>query len=112
MAVLSLGDFRLEATAGDLSASGQVKVTIRPERIRIEPHMADVGTGASDRNRVPGMVERLVFLGSDTQVIVRLANGEVVQALIQNQGEAPPYGQGTPVTVVLPPDALRVLGAG
>jgi spermidine/putrescine transport system ATP-binding protein len=111
-AVLSLGDFRLEATAGDLSASGQVKVTIRPERIRIEPHLAHVGTGGNDRNRVPGMVERLVFLGSDTQVIVRLANGEVVQALIQNQGEAPPFGQGTPVTVVLPPDALRVLGPG
>ena len=57
------------------------------------------------------MVERLVFLGSDTQVIVRLAPGEIVQALIQNQGEAPPYEQGTPVSVVLPPEALRVLAA-
>jgi hypothetical protein len=45
-------------------------------------------------------------------VIVRLAPGEIVHALIQNQGQAPPYEQGTPVSVILPPDALRVLAAG
>jgi spermidine/putrescine transport system ATP-binding protein len=106
VATVRMGEFLLAAGAGDLGAVGAVKVTIRPERIHVEPHVPDLPAGT---NRIPGMVERLVFLGSSTQVIVRLAPGEVVQALIQNQGDEPPYQQGTPVSVVLPPEALRVL---
>jgi spermidine/putrescine transport system ATP-binding protein len=101
-----MGDFHLEAGAGDMRAEGAVKVTIRPERVQVEPYGTDVSAGA---NRIPGMIERLVFLGSSTQVIVRLAPGAAVQALIQNDGEEPPYRQGTPVSVVLPAEALRVL---
>ncbi len=56
------------------------------------------------------MVERLVYLGSSTQVMLRLAPGEQVQALIQNDGDdRPDLAQGTPVQVHLAPDALRVL---
>jgi len=55
------------------------------------------------------MVERVVYVGSILQVIVHLAPGQTLQAWIQNQGEGVPYGQGTPVTVHLPVDALRVL---
>ena len=55
------------------------------------------------------MVERLVFLGSSTQVFIRLAHGQTVQALLQNQGGPPPYEQGTAVQVHLPADGLRVL---
>jgi hypothetical protein len=58
------------------------------------------------------MVERLVFLGSATQVFVRLAPGALLQALVQNQGQALPYSQGTPVSALLPADALRVLVSG
>jgi spermidine/putrescine transport system ATP-binding protein len=105
-AKVRMGDFHLEAGAGDMRAEGAVKVTIRPERVQVEPYGTDVSAGA---NRIPGMIERLVFLGSSTQVIVRLAPGAAVQALIQNDGEEPPYRQGTPVSVVLPAEALRVL---
>jgi hypothetical protein len=55
------------------------------------------------------MVERLVFLGSTTHVYVRLATGSTLQALVRNAGEPVPYRQGTPVSVGLPADALRVL---
>jgi hypothetical protein len=55
------------------------------------------------------MVERLVFLGSTTHVYVRLATGSALQALLRNDGGAVPYSQGTPVSVDLPADALRVL---
>ncbi len=55
------------------------------------------------------MVERLVFLGSATQVFVRLAPGALLQALVRNDGRALPYSQGTPVSAQLPADALRVL---
>jgi len=98
-----LGDFVLEAAAGQLDATGAVKVAIRPERINLHPYEAG---GA---NRVPGMVERLVFLGSTTQIFVRLATGSALQTLVRNDGAALPYSQGTPVSVGLPADSLRVL---
>jgi spermidine/putrescine transport system ATP-binding protein len=98
-----LGDFVLEAEAGRLDAKGDVKVAIRPERVNLHSYES---TGA---NRVPGMVERLVFLGSTTHVYVRLATGSPLQALLRNDGQALPFSQGTPVSIQLPADALRVL---
>jgi hypothetical protein len=55
------------------------------------------------------MVERLVFLGSTTQVFLRLATGSALQTLLRNDAIEMPYSQGTPVSVGLPADALRVL---
>ena len=98
-----MGDFTLEAEAGQLDATGAVKLAIRPERIHLHPYE----TGGA--NQVPGMVERLVFLGSTTHVYVRLATGSALQTLVRNDGAELPYSQGTPVSVGLPADALRVL---
>jgi spermidine/putrescine transport system ATP-binding protein len=98
-----LGEFELEAGGGDAAASGEVKVVIRPERVRLEPY------GSTGPNRVPGMVERLVYQGPATQLVVRLANGESLHALVQNQGEPMSWRQGTAIAVHLPADALRVL---
>ncbi len=42
-------------------------------------------------------------------MIVRLANGAVMQVSITNTGGDHGYAQGTPVMVQVPPDALRVL---
>ncbi len=72
---LRMGDFTLEAAAGQLDATGAVKLAIRPERVNVEPYET------SGANRVPGMVERLVFLGSITHVYVRLATGSTLQTL-------------------------------
>jgi spermidine/putrescine transport system ATP-binding protein len=100
---VTMGDFEFAAAKGAIETSGDVKVTIRPERVRIDEH------GATGPNRMPGMVERTVYLGSATQLIVNLAHGESLQALIQNQGDVLPFQQGSPVSVGLPADALRVL---
>ena len=100
---LKLGEFRLDATAGETGASGSVKVAIRPERVQLH------GYDSSGANRVPGMVERVVFLGSTTQIFVRLASGASLQTLVRNDGDAMPFSQGTAVNVGLPADALRVL---
>jgi len=59
--------------------------------------------------RLIPMVERLVYLGPATQVILRLAAGAQVQVLVQNDGGRADLSQGTPVHVYLAPDALRVL---
>jgi spermidine/putrescine transport system ATP-binding protein len=103
---VKLGESRLIAERGATGCMGAAHVAIRPERVRIEP------PGSDGPNRVPGMVERLVFLGAATQVMLRLGPGVPLQALIQNDGEHPELtlAQGTPVQVYLAPDALRVLG--
>jgi hypothetical protein len=89
---------------GDVDSLGTAHAVIRPERVRIEEH------GSAGPNRIPAMVERLVFLGAATQVILRLAPGNQLQALVQNDGSHPQHlSQGTPVQVYLAPDALRVL---
>jgi spermidine/putrescine transport system ATP-binding protein len=98
-----LGDFLLEGGRGRLDASGEVKVTIRPERVRVAPH------GESGANRVPGMVQRSVYLGAFTQLIVRLAHGDTLQCVVQNDGGDLAFAQGDPVSVFLPAEALRVL---
>ncbi len=99
---LRIGDFALAAHRCEAS-EGSAHAVIRPERVRIEEH------GSAGDNRVPAMVERVVFLGAFTQVMLRLAPGIPMQALMQNDGERPDLTQGTPVHVHLPPDSLRVL---
>ena len=98
-----LGDITLRASQGSVNQAGPARAVLRPERIQLLPH------GETGPNRVPGMVERLVYLGSTTQVLVRLAAGTSVQAMVPNTGDALPWQQGTPVSVLLPPEALRLL---
>jgi spermidine/putrescine transport system ATP-binding protein len=103
---LRLGDFSLLAGQGESDAQGDARIVIRPERVNLEAQ------GTTGENRVPGMVERIVYVGSTLQVMVHLASGQTLQAWVPNQGEGLPYGQGTPVTAHLPVDALRVLVDG
>jgi len=100
---LRLGDFALAAERCEAGFTGKAHAVIRPERVRIEAH------GSPGDNRVPAMVERVAFLGSATQVMLRLAPGIPLQALVQNDGEHPELNQGSPIHAFLPPDALRVL---
>jgi spermidine/putrescine transport system ATP-binding protein len=102
-----LGETALAVDRGEVDALGPAHALIRPERVRIEPYGRDGQVGP---NRVPAMVERLVFLGASTQVMLRLAPGELLQAVVPNDGTEAALSQGTPVHVFLAPDVLRVLG--
>jgi spermidine/putrescine transport system ATP-binding protein len=101
---LSLGDSVL-TTSVEVPASpgAKAQAVIRPERVRVEEH------GSAGVNRVPALVERVVYLGAATQVMLRLATGESLQAIVPNDADSAAWAQGTPVHVYLPPDALRVL---
>jgi spermidine/putrescine transport system ATP-binding protein len=100
---LALGDTRLSTSNEVPAAPGaKAQAVIRPERVRVEAH------GSAGPNRVPALVERLVYLGAATQVILRLATGESLQAVVPNE-DAAAWSQGTPVHAYLPADALRVL---
>jgi spermidine/putrescine transport system ATP-binding protein len=100
---LTLGDTRL-LTSNEVPATpgAKAQAVIRPERVRVEAH------GSAGPNRVAALVERLVYLGAATQVIIRLATGESLQAVVPNE-DAAAWSQGTPVHAYLPADALRVL---
>ncbi|MEP6667149.1 MAG: ABC transporter ATP-binding protein [Nocardioidaceae bacterium] len=99
------GGFTLEAQAPAGHESGPGRAVIRPECVELaEPGL----TGA---NRLPGMVDRTVFLGSTTQVMVRLPQGAVVQSLVTNNAVRDNLTSGQPVTVCLPSQSLRVLAS-
>jgi spermidine/putrescine transport system ATP-binding protein len=100
---VTLGEFELHAASGELDSRGPTKLLVRPERVRLEP------AGGTGENRLPAMIERVVYLGSAHQVFTRLPDGSPVRALIQDTGDLPEYAPGDPVRVHLPADALRVL---
>jgi len=100
---LKVGDRILRAARGETGARGDVKAMIRPERIVVEPH------GAEGDNRMPGLVERSVFLGNSFELHVRILGGDVLKAMVPNDGSAGALDEGAAVTLNLPADALRVL---
>jgi hypothetical protein len=55
------------------------------------------------------MVQRTIYVGASLQVITRLPTGAALQASVANTGEHAHWQQGTPITVQIPADALRVL---
>jgi len=101
---LTLGDFTLRSQTAS-AVSGPALAMIRPEYVRLEPH------GAGGENRVPGMVEEVVYLGFHQDVRVRLATGALVRADVPNDGDAPEYSQGDAVAVHLRAGNLQVLAA-
>ena len=102
---LRFGEFTLEAQAPAGHNSGPGRAVIRPECVELtEP-------GLTGTNRLPGMVDRTVFLGSTTQVMVRLPRGAVVQSLVTTNAMRDELTSGQPVTVQLPSESLRVLAA-
>jgi spermidine/putrescine transport system ATP-binding protein len=103
---VKLGESVLQVEHGGEGTPDRAHAVIRPERVRVEEY------GSDGHNRVPAMVERLVYLGSSTQVILRLAAGMELQAVMQNDGTQGDLSQGTPVHAFLAPDALRVLAGG
>jgi spermidine/putrescine transport system ATP-binding protein len=101
--ILKVAERTLRARQGALSLRGDVKAMIRPERVGVEP------AGNDGENRIPGLVEHAVFLGSFRELRVRILGGSLVKAILPNDGGPLAYEQGNAVTLHLPADALRVL---
>ena len=100
-----IGDRVFHCRQGELDARGEVKVMIRPERIGIERHEN------AGEERLPGIVERSVFLGGSHEVHVRVLGGELLKTMVANDGRelGVSIEPGAAVSLHLPPDALRVL---
>jgi spermidine/putrescine transport system ATP-binding protein len=102
---LSLGSFDLRAENCGLGQGEDAVAMIRPENVRLEAH------GSTGENRVPGMVEEVVYLGFHQEVRVRLGNGTLVKVDVPNDDEQVELEQGDPVCAYLPARHLRVLAA-
>jgi spermidine/putrescine transport system ATP-binding protein len=100
---VALGDFTLEAQIPPAHKGGAARAVIRPESVQLEE-----GELTGD-NRIPGMVERVVYLGSTSQIMVRLGQGSLIQALLKNAVNEEPWSSGDACRVRLPSDSLRVL---
>jgi spermidine/putrescine transport system ATP-binding protein len=103
---LQLGSgITVEAHRGDVAARGAARVVIRPERVKIEP------AGATGTNRIPATVTRSVYLGNGVRVIMHLATGQTIAAVvpITDENAALSWDPGAPVTCHLPPAAMHVL---
>jgi spermidine/putrescine transport system ATP-binding protein len=98
---LAIGEFTLRADCN--GHTGDALAMIRPERVRLEPQ------GSAGENRVPGMVETVVYMGFHQDVRVRLASGALIRCDVPNDGSAVERSSGDPVCVHLPADSLRVL---
>jgi spermidine/putrescine transport system ATP-binding protein len=98
---LRVGEFSLRANVN--GQTGEALAMIRPERVRLEPH------GSGGENRLPGMVEAVVYLGFHQDVRVRLASGALVRCDVPNDGTPVEHASGDPVSVHLPAECLRVL---
>jgi spermidine/putrescine transport system ATP-binding protein len=103
--LLGLGSFELRAETCALAQGADAVAMIRPENIRLEPH------GTTGENRLPGMVEEVVYLGFHQEVRVRLATGTLLKADVSNDDDHVEHEQGDPVCVHMPPRHLRVLAA-
>jgi ABC-type Fe3+/spermidine/putrescine transport system ATPase subunit len=99
---LRLGEFELEAAGCDTSSSGAVQVVIRRERVRLEPY------GSTGPNRVPGMVERLVYQGPATQLVAAWPTARPSRPWSRTRASPCPGSRARPSPSTCP-DALRVL---
>jgi len=98
-----LGSVILEAS-GPLLPAGPAALIVRPERIHLH-------STAQDEIAISATVERIVYLGAMSDVIVRLDSGQelVVRKPSETTGN---HHRGEAVMVFLRPDALRLVPAG
>lgn len=66
--------------SGETSPGTEAVISIRPERISVAK--------ATKKDKLTGVVNRFVYLGTDTQCIVRLENGTELNVRVQNAGQS------------------------
>jgi spermidine/putrescine transport system ATP-binding protein len=109
-----LGERVLRA-AGPKHAPGPAKLVVRPERLAVLPHGTgpDAGPEGADgaADGVTGLVDRVVYRGPTADVAVRLPSGAAVVVTLSSDASGG-LAHGSPVTVRLRPEALRLLPPG
>ena len=94
------GGHQLTCPAAQTAPTGTPHVSIRPER------MTPVAPGSGD---LDAGVERLIYLGTDLQVLARLADGTALHLRMQNSARATPPAAGSTIGIVIEEGAARLL---
>jgi len=94
------GGHQLTCPAAQTAPTGTPHVSIRPERMTLVPP----GRGDLDAS-----VERLIYLGTDLQVLARLADGTALHLRMQNSARATPPGAGSTIGIAIEEGAARLL---
>jgi spermidine/putrescine transport system ATP-binding protein len=102
---VSIGGHGVVATAPDAGELG-TRVVIRPERLKVFTDAADVPASLP---HLPGIVDEVIYVGPVSQVKIRLPHGPAVQALLMNDAGATQLASGTPVTLGLDAESVRLL---
>jgi spermidine/putrescine transport system ATP-binding protein len=103
---VSIGGHDIVATAPEGITDFGGRVVIRPERVKV---FTDPTQMPASLPRVPGIVDQVVYVGPVTQVKIRLPHGPAVQVLIMNDAGASELESGTPVTLGMDAEAVRLL---
>jgi spermidine/putrescine transport system ATP-binding protein len=104
-------DTGLELTTGvnGLGAGERCHVVVRPEKLLIE-HAGEAG--ADGLPSVEGVVDSSVYLGTSTQIVVRLPGDVSMTVLVPNASEAERSrlpGGGAPVRLSWAPEHMQVV---
>ena len=96
----------ISADATDVSSGTAGHLCIRPERLRLSM------PNEQSLNVLTGVVVRQIYLGTDTQLVVKLAEGQVVQVRTQNaEHNAALPTAGSSVNLTIQPGGVRFLSA-
>ena len=103
---------QIAATAAAPATPGSAHLSIRPERLTVSALPSDGQADVRDpaATALTGVIAHQIYLGTDTQHVVRLQDGTLVTARTQNAHAAAP-GAGPGDRVMLVPDqgAARLL---
>ena len=98
--VILPGGHAITCPAADTGTAGVHHVSIRPER------MTPVAPGAGD---LDATVDRLIYLGTDVQVLARLADGTPLHLRMQNSARTLPPQPGATLGILIEGGAARLL---
>ena len=111
--MVSAGELKLDAgvtvrtTVDGFEAGERCHAIVRPEKLEV------AGEGANgDHPGVDGTVESSLYLGTATQLVVRLPDGTAMTVLVPNADEAERQrlpGGGAPVRLAWSPDHMHVV---
>jgi spermidine/putrescine transport system ATP-binding protein len=91
---------------GDHGVGDRVTLSLRPEKVAL---LGEAGQAGEDRDRLVGTVDRLIYLGTDTQYLVRLPDGSPFRARVQNAHGSARFAEGDPVALAFDPGSARIL---
>ncbi|MGH3471794.1 MAG: ABC transporter ATP-binding protein [Nocardioidaceae bacterium] len=108
LATCRVGSFEIRARARDgVTEGAEVSITLRPERVELFPPTA---THSAEGNFYQGVVSRLVFLGSQTQVVLQVGDCAIVAELPNIHGEPPSWlCEAHPLCIRISTDAAQLL---